>query len=162
MNPEIIKQISVYLENKPGRLASVCSALAKDKINISAMTVAEHRDRSVLRLVTDDMAKTRNVLKKLNVETQIDDVVLVLMSNKPGALAHVCEQLAGEHISIDYAYCNATGKNGKSVAIFKVSNAARCLKLLAETPTKMKRNGHGGRGWSRSGRTEKTGMGEEE
>ena len=115
MTPEIIKQVSVYLENKPGRLAMVCSALAKDKINISAMTVADHRDRNVLQLVTDDMNRTRNVLKKLNIETQVDDVVLVPMSNKPGSLAHVCEQLAVEHITIDYAYSNATSQNGKSV-----------------------------------------------
>lgn len=159
--PEIIKQISVYLENKPGRLASVCSALAKDKINISAMTVAEHRDRCVLRLVTDDMTKTRSVLKKLNVETSLDDVVLVPMSNRPGALAQVCEQLAHEHINIDYAYSNATSKNGKSVGVFKVSNASRCVKLLADTSTKMKRDGHGGRGWSRGGRVEKFGAGQE-
>jgi hypothetical protein len=124
------------------------------------MTVSEHGN--ILRMVTDDMTRTKNVLKKLNVDSQVDDVVLVPMSNKPGALAQVLEQLAGEHISVDHAYCNATGKNGKSIGIFKVSNSARCVKLLAETSNKMKRNGHGGKGWSRTGRTARSeGIGEE-
>lgn len=148
--PETAKQVSVYLENKPGRLASVCTALSNEKINITAVTVGESRDRSVLRMVTDDLPKTRQVLKQLNVPFEEQDVVLVEMRNQPGALAHVCELLAGEHINIDYAYCSAGTRNGKTIGIFKVSNLPKCLKVLAETPgTRAKREGHGGRGWVR-------------
>jgi hypothetical protein len=151
--PETAKQVSVWLENKPGRLASVCTALSGDKVNITAVTIGESKERSVLRMVTDDLAKTRKVLAGLNVPFEEQEVVLVEMRNQPGALAQVCEQLAGEHINIDYAYCSAGSKNGKTIGIFKVSNLAKCLKVLAEgTGTRAKREGHGGRGWARGGK----------
>lgn len=151
--PETTKQISVWLENKPGRLAQVCLALYREKINIAAVTVSESRDRSVLRMVTDDAAKTRATLKGLNVPFEEQDVLLVEMRNQPGALAQVCEQLAEEHVNIDYAYCSAGTRNGKTVGIFKVSNPGKAIKLLAEDDaTRAKRKGHGGRGWVGSGR----------
>jgi hypothetical protein len=146
---EMGKQISVFLENKPGRLAQVCTALAKQKNNITAVTVAESKERSVLRLVTDDLPRTRSILQGSNIPFEEHEVVLVEMRNQPGALAQVCEQLAGERINIDYAYCSAGSRNGKTTGIFKVSNAPRCLKVLASTPaTKARRDGHGGRGWA--------------
>ncbi len=138
---EIIKQISVYLENKPGRLAQVVSGVAKQKLNITAITVAEHKDRSVLRLVTDDMKKTKRVITSMNLPFIEDDVLLVTMRNQPGALANVCEQLAIEHINIDYAYSSATSVNGKSLGIFKISNLSRGMKLLSEQHVGPRRNG---------------------
>jgi hypothetical protein len=147
------KQLSVFLENKPGRLAHVTSALAKEKINITAATIAEQRDRSVLRLVTQDQLQTRNILKGLSVPFEEQDVLMVEMRNQPGALAQVCEQLAEEHINIDYAYCSAGGLNGKTHGIFKVSNTPKAMKVLAESPgTKARRERHGAKGWSRAGR----------
>jgi hypothetical protein len=145
-----IKQLSLILENKPGQLAQVCTALAQEKINISAITVAEHNDRRVLRLVTDDLVRTRKALKNFDLPMSEDEVVMVSMTNRPGALAHVCEQLASEHINIDYAYSNATSQNGKAIGIFKVSNTPRTLKILTESG-KPKTNG-----WSRKGRTAKS------
>jgi hypothetical protein len=151
--PETAKQLSVWLENKPGRLASVCTALSREKINITAVTVGESKERSVLRMVTDNFSSTRSVLKGLSVPFEEHEVILVEMRNQPGALAQVCEQLAHEHINIDYAYCSAGTKNGKTFGIFKVSNLAKCLKVLAESPAaRAKREGHGGRGWARGGK----------
>ena len=151
------KQLSVYLENKPGRLAHVTSGLAKEKVNITAATVADSRERSVLRFVTDDQKRSRDVLKGMSVPFEEQEVVLVEMRNQPGALAQVCEQLAEQHINIDYAYCSAGGKNGKTIGIFKVSNTGKALKMLAETPAaKARRGHHGARGWSRAGRREGT------
>jgi hypothetical protein len=156
--PELTKQLSVSLENKPGRMAHVCTALSHDKINITAVTVAEHRDRSVLRLVTDDMPKTRQILRGLGVPVEEQDVVLVEMRNQPGALAQICQQLAEAHINIDYAYCSAASKNGKTFGIFRVSNPGKCLKVLEEShATRAKRRGHGGRGWVTAGRGSRTG-----
>jgi hypothetical protein len=102
-----------------------------------------------MRLVTDNPGRTRDVLKGLNVPADEHDVVVVEMRNRPGALAQVCEQLAEEHINIDYAYCSAGGANGKTYGIFKVSNTSKSLKVLAEASgTRAKREGHGGRGWA--------------
>jgi hypothetical protein len=154
---ETAKQLSVYLENKPGRLAQICTALSREKINITAVTVTESRERSVLRMVTDNLPLTRQVLKALNVPFEENEVVLVEMRNQPGALAQVCEELAQEHINIDYAYCSAGSRNGKTTGIFKVSNTPKCLKVLSATPaTRARRKGHGTRGWVSGGKRTKT------
>ncbi len=125
------KQITVFLENKPGRLAHVLSALARQKINIVALSVMDRHEHGVLRLVTDDEAETARVVQGLNTHFTEADVLAVELKNQPGALAHVCETLAEEHISIEYAYCSSGGRNGKVFGIFKVSNLDKAQKILA-------------------------------
>lgn len=127
---ETSKQISVFLENKPGRLASVLSALAEQKVNITALSVMDSHDQSVLRLVTNDVEKSRQVLRNLGTSHTENEVLVVEMRNQPGALANVCETLAAEHINIDHAYCSAGGRNGKTFGIFKVSNPDKAMRLL--------------------------------
>jgi hypothetical protein len=127
---QIRKQITVFLENKPGRLAHVLSELARQKINIVALTVMDRHEHGVLRLVTDDEALTAKVIQGSNTPCTESDVLAVALKNQPGALAHVCETLAAEHISIDYAYCSSGGRNGKVFGIFKVSNLEKAQKVL--------------------------------
>jgi hypothetical protein len=142
---ETTKQISVFLENKPGRLANVLSALAREKINLVALTVMDSHEHSVLRLVADELVNTRRVLKGLSTPFAETDVVLVELRNQPGALAHVCELLAGEHINIEYAYCSSGGRNGKTLGIFKVSNSEKALRTLATSPNNLARRRMGRR-----------------
>src|SRR5262249_30148486 len=130
---ETTKQISVFLENKPGRLANVLSALAREKVNLAALTVMDSHEHSVLRFVADDLNRTRQVLKGLSIPIAEAEVVMVELRNQPGALAHVCEMLAMEHINIDYAYCSAGGRNGKTLGIFKVSNTEKAARVLASS-----------------------------
>jgi hypothetical protein len=126
------KQVTVFLENKPGRLAQVLSALAQAKINIVALSVMDRHEHGVLRLVTEDEPATVKALQSLSTHFTESDVLSVELKNQPGALAHVCERLAEEHISIDYAYCSSGGRNGKVFGIFKVSNLEKAQRLLAE------------------------------
>src|SRR5687768_16522096 len=106
---ETTKQVSVFLENKPGRLANVLMALAREKVNVIALTIMDSHEHSVLRLVTSDPSSTARVLQALNAQFTEADVLMVELRNQPGALAHVCEQLAGAHLNIDYAYCSSGG-----------------------------------------------------
>jgi hypothetical protein len=133
---ETAKQISVFLENKPGRLAQVLSALARDKVNVTALTVMDSHDHGVLRVVTSDVARTIQVLNALNTQHSQADVLLVELKNNPGALAHVCELLAGDHINIDYCYASSGGRNGKVMGVFKVSNLDRAHKALNSSHNK--------------------------
>jgi hypothetical protein len=128
---ETTKQVSVFLENKPGRLANVLSALAREKVNITALTVMDSHEHSVLRVVTNDLARTLQVLNGLGARHAESDVLVVELRNQPGALARVCELLGAEHINIEYAYCSAGGRNGKTFGIFKVSNTDKAMKVLA-------------------------------
>lgn len=131
---ETAKQITVFLENKPGRLANVLSALAQEKVNITALSVMDRHEHSVLRVVTDNPGKTMQVIQGLNFPGTETEVLLVELRNQPGALAHVCELLAAEHVSIDYAYCSSGGRNGKVLGIFKVSNVDKATRVLNSTP----------------------------
>src|SRR5207248_2122950 len=127
---ETTKQVSVFLENKPGRLANVLLALAREKVNVVALTIMDSHEHSVLRLVVNDVPRTIQVLDALNIQHAEVDVLVVDLRNQPGALARVCEQLASEHINIDYAYCSSGGRNGKVVGIFKVSHIEKALRVL--------------------------------
>jgi hypothetical protein len=128
---ETSKQVSVFLENKPGRLANVLSALAREKVNITALTVMDSKENSVLRVVTNDLAKTVQVLNGLGTKHTESDVLVVELRNQPGALARVCELLGAEHINIEYAYCSAGGRNGKTFGVFRVANTEKAMKVLA-------------------------------
>ena len=119
---ETIKQVSVFLENKPGRLANVLSALAREKVNITALSVMDSHEHSVLRLVTSDAARTSAVLKGLGTPHHETDVLLVELRNQPGALAHVCETLGAEKINIDYAYPLMIGPQGRAALALHVDD----------------------------------------
>jgi hypothetical protein len=127
---ETSKQVSVFLENKPGRLANVLSALAREKVNVTALTVMDSKEHSVLRLVTEDIPRTVQVLNALGTPHTETEVLLVDLKNQPGALARVCEQLAEEHLNIDYCYVSSGGRNGRVFGIFKVANSEKAMRLL--------------------------------
>src|SRR4051795_693895 len=105
---EFVHEVSAYLENKPGRLAKICSSLAHEKINIRALSVMDTADRSVLRFVTEEIEPTKRVLTSLGTEFEVGEVLSVQMENRPGALAKVLERLADEHINIEYAYVSVS------------------------------------------------------
>ena len=90
---------------------------------------ADVRDRIAER---DTRLLTVQVLKGLNTPYTETDVLAVELRNQVGALARVCEVLASEHINIDYAYCSAGGRYGKTIGIFKVSNTEKALRVLGE------------------------------
>lgn len=129
---EFVQEVTAYLENKPGRLAKICSALAHEKIDIQALSVMDASDRSVLRFVTDDLERTKKVLNTLGAEFTSIEVLAVSMDNRAGALARILERLAEEHINIEYAYASSASSPGKSLGIFHTSNPKRALQVLSE------------------------------
>jgi hypothetical protein len=136
---ETTKQISVFLQSKPGRLANVLSALEREKVNVNGLTMMDSHEHNVLRLVTSDVLKTIQVLRALGIPYAETEVLVVELRNQPGALAHVCEQLAAEHIHIDYCYVSANGRNGKTAGVFKVSNSEKAMRVLAQPMNKTRR-----------------------
>jgi hypothetical protein len=111
----IKKQFTLYMENKPGELAKVTRMLADKKINIEGISVSETTDVALVQLVVSDPVATRNILKKLKIPFTVQDVMIVLMENKPGSLARITEALAKAKININYVYataCNCGQKCG--------------------------------------------------
>ena len=142
---EFVHEVTAYLENKPGRLAKICSALAQAKVDIRALSVMDANGRSVLRMVTDDMEPTKRVLTSLGTEHSLSDVLAVEMDNKPGALARVLERLAEEHINVEYAYISNTSSSGRSLAIFHTSNPKKAQQVLNDASGSFGDNVQGGR-----------------
>jgi hypothetical protein len=129
---EMVHEVTARLENKPGRLAKICSALAQEKINIRALAVMDTSERSVLRLITDRLDDTRKVLTALGTEFEVGEVLAVEVEDRPGSLARVLERLADEHINVEYAYASASGQPGRSIAVFCTANPKKAREILQE------------------------------
>lgn len=128
-----VPEVTARLENKPGRLAKISSALAHEKVEILALSVMDSAaERSVLRLVTDNVETTRKVLTSLGTEHEISEVLALEIESRPGSLARVLERLAEEHINIEYAYCAGASSPGKALAIFHTNNPKRAHQVLSE------------------------------
>lgn len=128
---QAVTQFSVFLINKPGILSRVCGELADKKINVVALTLMDSVEHGVFRLVAEDTARTREVLKSLNVPTTETEVLAAEMPNRPGAMADLCARLNSEHISIKYAYVTSGAVGGRTTGIFKVDNIQKALKVAA-------------------------------
>jgi hypothetical protein len=129
---EIVHEVTAHLENKPGRLAKICSALAHEKIDILALSVMETDGPSVLKLITSELESTKNVLTSLGTEFRVSEVLAVQLENRTGALARVLEKLAEEHINVEYAYASTAQAPGKALGIFHTSNPKRASQVLNE------------------------------
>ena len=123
-------QFSVFLINKPGVLATVAGALAKAKVNLSALALMDSGEHGALRIVCDDPDKARAVLGKAHDRWTETDVLVLDLSNEPGAFARVAERLANEHINITYAYCTGGSHGGRTTAVFKVADINKAIKLI--------------------------------
>ena len=138
---ESVTQFSVFLPNKPGVLAQVSRQLAQAKINVIAMTMMDSSEHGVLRLVISDPDRLRAALAPLNLPTTETDVLVVEMSNRPGALAEICGRLAEAHVNISYAYCTTGSQGGKTKAIFKVADTKKAMRVL-KAPALRSRENH--------------------
>jgi len=127
---QITKQLAVFLDNRPGTLASVAEALADAKINIYAIATSDTVDHSVIRLVVSDYRKALHVFEEHGTLVVEDDVVMVEGDNKPGELAQVAQKLAHAKINIEYCYCATPPDAKKGLLILRVSNPAKALKVL--------------------------------
>src|ERR1041385_7038243 len=105
---EAANQLAIFLENKPGALGRVCEALAQAGINISALTVSDTVDHSVVRMVVSDPTKALMLLGERGVLALENEVLVMETANEPGVLAKIADRLAGAEVNIEYAYM-ATG-----------------------------------------------------
>lgn len=126
------EQISVFLENKAGRLAEVTSILGEAGVNIRALAVADTSDFGVLRLIVDDNIKAVEALKNHGFTVSKTDVVAVEVEDRPGGLHRILDILhkAGINVEYMYAFVQHSGKN--AVMIFRIDNIADAVKILEE------------------------------
>ena len=125
-----VKQLSLFLENKPGTLATVCRTLAGNRINISAISVADGVDHAVVRMVVDDAPKALHILGEHGVLVVERDVLLITCSNRPGELATIARKLAAQKVNIEYAYAATVPAAPAGALILRVDNLAKARRVL--------------------------------
>ena len=126
----VMTQFSIFLVNKPGVLAQVMSALAREKVNVTALTLMDSSEHGVLRLVCEEPDRARAALARSHDRFTETEVLALELTNEPGAFAHAAEKLAAAHININYAYCTGGAPGGKTTAIFKVADLKKALRVL--------------------------------
>ena len=129
-------QFSVFLVNKPGVLAAVCSELTRARVNMIALTLVDSMEHGVLRIVCDKPDAARDVLGRTHDRWTETDVLVIELRNEPGAFASVAQTLADHHINISYAYATSGAAHGRTTAVFKVADMKKAQKVLASLEAK--------------------------
>ena len=125
----IVKQLAVFLENQPGALLRVTEDLAKNSINILAISVSDTVDHAVVRLVVDEPKKALHLLGEAGVLVVENDLVEVNVANDPGQLTRICKTLETIGSNIEYAYGSAP-KDGNSLIYLRILEAESVLEKL--------------------------------
>ena len=126
------EQISIFLENKSGRLAEVTRILAENQINIRALSVADTSDFGVLRLIVDDNEKATNALRENGFTVGKTNVVAVEVPDQPGGLHRILTILQKGNANVEYMYAFVQQSGSNAVMIFRFDHTDEALKLLQE------------------------------
>ena len=125
-----IKQLSVFLENKTGRINDVTRILGKHQINMHAFSMAETTDFGILRLIVSEVDKAVEILREENFAVMLTEVVCIKCSNKAGALSTILEQLSERDIFIEYMYAFADGEQAN--VVIRPNDIEKCVSTLQE------------------------------
>ena len=126
----IIKQLSIFLENRTGRINEVTKILGANGINMQAFSMAETVDFGILRLIVPDVEKAVEVLRAADFAVMLTDVLCVNCPNVPGALAEILDKLAEKRIFIEYMY--AFSDSGSANVIIRPDDISAAMQVLSE------------------------------
>lgn len=127
----IVTQLAVFLENRPGTLARTCQALAKAKINILALSILDTVDHAIIRMIVDRPKEAEQVLSTLHTMVQGRDVVLMDVPNDVGVLAQIAERLTEAGINIEYAYCTTSPNHGAGALVLRTNDLEATISALS-------------------------------
>jgi len=125
-----IRQISIFLENKPGQLSAICRALADADINIATLSLADTSDFGIVRMIVDDHEKAKNVLTGKGHVVNVREVVAVCVPDRPGGMAEVMQVLDDAGANIEYSYAFSFHKGEKAVLVFRFADNGRAEAAL--------------------------------
>ncbi len=125
-----IKQITVFLENKTGRLNDVAKVLGANNINMLAFCIAETVDFGLMRLIVHEVDKAVDVLRDAGFAVILTDVIAIHCDNRPGALSKILESLAENDIFIEYMY--AFAQSERADVIINPNDLEKCVRILEE------------------------------
>ena len=132
-----VKQISVFLENKPGALKAMTGVLAENQIDMRAFSLAETSEFGIARIIVDDVYKTTTVLQDAGFVHNITPVIGVALSDTPGGLDSILQVLSDAQVNIEYMYAFLGGKENAAYMIFRVADDAKASAALAAKGIKL-------------------------
>ena len=127
-----IRQISVFLENRPGKLYELTGLLARHGIDMRALSIAETTDFGIARLIVNDAYGAAQVLREGQFIAQFSDVLAFAVPDEPGGLHHLLGEFNAAQVNIEYMYAFLGGKRGQAYMIFRVTNTEIAEKALVE------------------------------
>ena len=125
-----VKQISVFIENRSGRLREVANVLGRNGVNIRALSLADTSDYGILRLIVDKPDTALSVLKKANFTLSETNVIAVEVSDKPGGLSEVLDVLGDAGINVEYMYAFVEKSSDHAVMIFRIEDIENAIRAL--------------------------------
>lgn len=132
-----VKQISVFMENRPGRLAEITKVLSDNSIDIRAINIADTTDFGILRMIVNDAVKAEKVLRENRMTANTSDVIAISISDSVGAFSKVIQVLKDKDISIEYIYSFIGEKSTKAVIVIKTSDLEASAEVLKENDFKV-------------------------
>ena len=127
----MVPQLSVFLQNRSGKLAAITRALSDSGVDIRALSIADTTDFGILRMLVSDVAQARAALSRQNCIVSVNQVVVVAVPDEPGGLARVLTLMAAGNIDIEYMYSLIDRGKDDAYMVFRVSDEQGLLNLLA-------------------------------
>lgn len=124
----IIKQLTVFLENKSGRLSEVSNLLGASNINMTAFSIADTQDFGILRAIVSEPEKAIEILKEHKIPARLSDVVCIKVPNQPGAMAKTLALLSDDGIQIEYLYAFSSGET--ATVVIRPGRINYCIDML--------------------------------
>lgn len=125
-----IQQLSIFVENREGRLAQITEVLAEAQIDIRAISVADTSDFGILRVIVDDPEKAVKALKAAGMTVSLTDVIAIGVDDRPGEFSKAMRVLADHHITVEYMYAFISRDKGKAFVIIRVENDEKAVEVL--------------------------------
>ncbi len=117
-----VRQLSVFLENKPGRLCAATDILAKEGINLSALTLADTSEFGILRLIVDQPDRAKEVLMDAGIVVRISEVLAIAMDDAPGGAVGILHLLSEAGLNIEYMYACVGRQSGKAIMVVRTDD----------------------------------------
>ena len=127
-----VKQISVFLENRPGTLAEFTRILEKSSIDLRALSLAESEDFGIVRVIVDDPYKTIRILKEEGYICSVTKVIAVEIADKPGSLVKMLNVLGDNNVNLEYSYAFLAKKANSAFMILRVADNDKAIKVLTQ------------------------------
>ena len=128
-----IKQLSIFIENKVGRLQAIMDTLSENNINIRALSIAETTEFGILRIITPDVEKAKKVLRDVDVISKITDVIAVYIDDKAGGLAKMLKSVTAAEVNVEYMYAFLGRTEGKALMVLKADDEEKAEKALLDS-----------------------------